>query len=82
MPNIFHKCHAYNKVFFRNLNKLAFLSTFYLDPYGAYSFSKFLGGCKMLAFPVREKGNNFDVRVSCVMPEMLRHEHISLNSCR
>jgi hypothetical protein len=34
------------------------------------------------AFPVREKGNNFYLRVSCVMPEILRHEHISLNSCR
>ena len=47
MPNIFHKCHAYNKVFFYNSNKLAFLSTLYLDPYGAYSFSKFLGSCKI-----------------------------------
>ena len=34
------------------------------------------------AFPVREKENNFHLRVSCVMPEMLRHEHISSNSCR
>jgi hypothetical protein len=47
MLNIFHMCHAYNKVFFRNLNKLAFLSTLYLDPYGAYCFSKFLDGCKI-----------------------------------
>ena len=44
MPNIFRKCHAYNKVFFHNSNKLAFLSTLYLDSWGAYSFSKFLGG--------------------------------------
>jgi hypothetical protein len=34
------------------------------------------------AFSMREKGNNFHFRVSCVMPEMLRHEHISSNSCR
>ena len=33
------------------------------------------------AFPMREKGNNFHLSVSYVMPEMLRHEHISLNSC-
>ena len=33
-------------------------------------------------FPVREKENNFHFRVSCVMPEMLRREHISSNSCR
>ena len=33
------------------------------------------------AFPMREKGNNFHLRISCVMPEMLRHEHISSNSC-
>ena len=35
-----------------------------------------------VAFPMREKGNNFHFRVSCVMPEMLRHEHISSNSSR
>ena len=43
MSNIFHKCHAYNKVFFRNLNKSAFLSTLYLDPYGANSLFQVLG---------------------------------------
>ena len=32
-------------------------------------------------FSMREKGNNFHFRVCCVMPEMLRHEHISSNSC-
>ena len=32
-------------------------------------------------FSMREKGNNFHFRVSYVMPEMLRHEHISSNSC-
>jgi hypothetical protein len=34
------------------------------------------------AFPMREKGNNFHLSVSCVMPEMLRHEHISLKSSK
>ena len=34
------------------------------------------------AFPVREKGNNFHLKVCCVMREMLRHEHISLKSRR
>ena len=34
------------------------------------------------AFPVRVKGNNFHLKVSCVMPEMLRHEHISSKSSR
>jgi hypothetical protein len=34
------------------------------------------------AFSVREKGNNSHLRASCVMPEMLRHEHISSNSYR
>ena len=34
------------------------------------------------AFPMREKGNNFHLRVSCVMPEILRHEHIYSNSHR
>jgi hypothetical protein len=29
------------------------------------------------AFPMRETGNNFHLKVSCIMPEMLRHEHIS-----
>ena len=33
-------------------------------------------------FPVREKGNNFHLRVYCVMPKMLRHEHISSKSRR
>ena len=33
-------------------------------------------------FFVREKENNFHLKVSCVMPEMLRHEHISSNSHR
>ena len=33
-------------------------------------------------FSMREKGNNYHLSVSCVMPEMLRHEHISSNSCR
>jgi hypothetical protein len=47
MSNIFHKCHNYNKVFFCNLNKSVFLSMLYLDPCGAYCFSKFLGGCKI-----------------------------------
>ena len=42
MPNIFHKCHAYNKVFFLNSNKLAFLSTLYLYPYGEYSLFQVL----------------------------------------
>jgi hypothetical protein len=28
---------------------------------------------------VREKGNNFHIRISCVMPGMLRHEHIPQN---
>jgi hypothetical protein len=31
---------------------------------------------------MREKGNNFHFRVSCVMPEMLRHEHMSSNLCK
>jgi hypothetical protein len=44
MMNIIHNCHTYNKVFHRNLNKLAFYQAF---TYGAYSFSKFLGGCKI-----------------------------------
>jgi len=34
------------------------------------------------AFPMREKGNNVHFRFSCVMPEMIRHEHISSNSSR
>jgi hypothetical protein len=34
------------------------------------------------AFFLREKGNNFHFRVSYVMPEMLRHKHISSNSSR
>jgi hypothetical protein len=34
------------------------------------------------AFPMREKGNKFHLSVSCVMPEMLRHEHISSKSSR
>ena len=33
-------------------------------------------------FPMREKGNNVHFRFSYVMSEMLRHEHISSNSCR
>jgi hypothetical protein len=47
MLNIFYKCHVYNKVFFSNSNKSAFLSTLYLDLCGAYSFSKLLGGYKV-----------------------------------
>jgi hypothetical protein len=34
------------------------------------------------AFPVREKGNNFHLMVSCVMPKMYRHGHISSKSSR
>ena len=40
MPIIIQKYHAYNKVFFLDLNKLAFYPPFYLDPYGARCFSK------------------------------------------
>jgi hypothetical protein len=31
---------------------------------------------------MREKGNNFHFRIPCVMPRMLRHEHIFSNSYR
>jgi hypothetical protein len=34
------------------------------------------------AFSMREKGNNLHLKVSYVMPKMLRHEHISSNSHR
>jgi hypothetical protein len=33
-------------------------------------------------FPMRQKGNNFHLSVSYVMPEMLRHKHISSKSHR
>ena len=31
---------------------------------------------------VIEKGNNVHLSVSCVIPEMLRHEHVSSKSCK
>ena len=47
MPIQFTNAMSYNEVFFYNSNKLAFLSTLFFDPCGAYSFSKFFGGCKI-----------------------------------
>jgi hypothetical protein len=39
MLNIIHKCHAYNKVFFLNLNKFGIISTiFNLIPMGLIAF--------------------------------------------
>ena len=39
MPNIIHRCHAYNKIFFLNLNKFGILSTlFNLIPVGLIAF--------------------------------------------
>jgi hypothetical protein len=35
-----------------------------------------------LAGSIREKGNNFHLRVSCAMPEIFRHEHTCSNSHR
>jgi hypothetical protein len=36
----FRKYHVYNKVFFLDLNKLAFYPPFYFNPYGPFCFSK------------------------------------------
>jgi hypothetical protein len=48
---IFHKCHAYNKVFFLDLNKLAFYPPIIiLSPVGLFSLLQVLGGCKSERF--------------------------------
>ena len=36
----------------------------------------------LFCLPMREMGNNVHLSVSCVMPKMLRHEHISSSLCR
>jgi hypothetical protein len=41
MPITFQRCYVYNKVFFRNLNKLAFCPPIsFLSPMGLLAFSK------------------------------------------
>jgi hypothetical protein len=41
MPITFQKCHAYNKVFFLDLNELAFYPPFIISlPAGLLAFSK------------------------------------------
>ena len=48
MPITFQKCHAYNKVFFLDLNKLAFYPPFIISlPVGLFSLLQVLGGCKI-----------------------------------
>jgi hypothetical protein len=47
MPIIFQICQVYNKVFYRNLNELAFLLIhYYLVACGAFWPSPVLGSCK------------------------------------
>ena len=51
MPITFQKCHAYNKVFFLDLNELAFYPPFIiLLPTGLFGLRQFLGGCKIERF--------------------------------
>ena len=47
MPITFQVYHAYNKVFFLNLNKSAFYPPIFLVTYGASDFHQVLGGCKI-----------------------------------
>jgi hypothetical protein len=35
-----------------------------------------------LAFPIKENGNSFHLKVSCDMPSICKHAHISSNSRR
>ena len=48
MPIIFQKCHAYNKVFFLDLNELAFYPPFIISlPVGLFGLLQVLGGSKI-----------------------------------
>jgi len=48
VPITFQKCNAYNKVFFLDLNKLAFYPPFIISlPVGLFSLLQVLGGCKI-----------------------------------
>jgi hypothetical protein len=48
MPITFQRCHIYNEVFFRNLNKLAFCPPFiFLLPQELFSLLQDLGGCRI-----------------------------------
>jgi hypothetical protein len=57
----------------QNLSLSSTQSAFMLSTASVYHY---------FALPVREKENNFHLKVSCVMPEMLSHEYISLKSSR
>ena len=51
MPITFQKCHTYNKVFFLDLNKLAFYPPFIIAlPAGLFSLLQVFGGCKIEQF--------------------------------
>ena len=51
MPVTFQKCHAYNKVFFLDLNELAFYPPFIISlPVGLFSLLQVMGGCKTERF--------------------------------
>jgi hypothetical protein len=51
MPITLQICHVYNKVFFRNLNELAFYPpVIILLPVGLFSLLQVLGGCKTEQF--------------------------------
>jgi hypothetical protein len=51
MPITFQKCHAYNKVFFLDLNKLAFYPPFIISlPAMLFSLLQVLGGCQIERF--------------------------------
>ena len=48
---IFQKYHAYNKVFFLDLNELAFYPPFIISlPVGLFSLLQVLGGCMIERF--------------------------------
>ena len=48
MSVTFQKCHAYNKVFFLDLNELAFYPPFIISlPVGLFCLLQFLGGRKI-----------------------------------
>jgi hypothetical protein len=51
MPVTFEKCHAYNKVFFPDLDELAFYPPFIISlPVGLFSLLQVLGGCRIEQF--------------------------------
>ena len=66
----FEKCHTYNKVFFLDLNKLAFYPPFIISlPVGLFSLLRVLGGCKIEWFTemliMIEPPNSYKAKYGC-----------------